>query len=284
MPVREQDPEIVTRHFFRESPQEENGIDLIQCIEIITKRKIIVLAVFIVSMLFPIWNFLAPRVYEVSMVIEPPTMLIEPTVGAITGGVDLDSVGNLRGKIESGAFTARIVKELDIPEKFFQLDVSQPKDTKLVRVSTRQPARKTDIGRNALIKLFEALKSNYAQVIESKQNRIENKIKIVLSQIGTKENEMRLMNEQVKITTNRERQLIEELKETKTNSEKLLIKREALFDQKQNRDDISSLLYTTTIQQNIGYFTQLQNALSELKSKRENLLNSISNLKNGIAE
>ena len=91
------------------------------------------------------------------------------------------------------------------------------------------------------------------------------------------------MNEEsLKILETREKELIGEVKDTKANTEQLLIKRNALFEKKIPGDDISSLLYTNTIQQNITYFNQLNNQLAEIKTKKENMANAIKTLQNEI--
>ena len=53
---------------------------------------------------------------------------------------------------------------------------------------------------------------------------------------------------------------------------------------KENKDENSPLLYVTTIQQDVGYFTRLQDELSTIKIQKETALKEIENLKNGINE
>ena len=264
----------------RDSREQDSEIDLRECVQVVIKRKKLALTVFLVPVLITaVWSFLAPKVYEISMVIEPP---ISSMLDA--GAQGFDSVGNIKGKIQSGAFDIKIISELNINEPTLRLNVTQPKDTNLIRVSLERTADKTEVGRKTLARLLELLSLNYEKFIGDNRNRIGNQIKTILSQISTKENEIKSKREQFKILADRERQFIEEIKEAKSNSESLHTKREALFGRKENRDDISSLLYTATIQQNNGYSIQLQNELSGLKTQQENILNGIDNLKNSINE
>ncbi|MEK7383495.1 MAG: Wzz/FepE/Etk N-terminal domain-containing protein [Elusimicrobiota bacterium] len=284
--ARQQDPETglpkeaQPMSIMRDSREQDSEIDLRECVQVVIKRKKLALTVFLVPVLITaVWSFLAPKVYEISMVIEPP---ISSMLDA--GAQGFDSVGNIKGKIQSGAFDIKIISELNINEPTLRLNVTQPKDTNLIRVSLERTADKTEVGRKTLARLLELLSLNYEKFIGDNRNRIGNQIKTILSQISTKENEIKSKREQFKILADRERQFIEEIKEAKSNSESLHTKREALFGRKENRDDISSLLYTATIQQNNGYSIQLQNELSGLKTQQENILNGIDNLKNSINE
>jgi len=257
--------------------EQYHEMDLREYIEVIIKRKKILMAVVVGSMVIGIvWSFVTPTEYEVSMVVEPP--------GSVDGGIQTyDSVGNIKAKIESGALNAKILNELNL-RRMPELIVTQPKDTRLIRVSMVRPQKQADQGVDILARLLAGLNLSYSELLENKRNRIDNQIGVVAGHIRTRELESKLKSEQLKILTDREKQLVEEIKETKVNSEKLLAKREALFGGGDNKDGISSLLYTATIQQNVAYFSQLQNELSSLKTNKENLLSGMENIKNIIGE
>jgi uncharacterized protein involved in exopolysaccharide biosynthesis len=258
--------------------EQENEIDFGQYLEIAIKRKKMVLAVFSSAVLISVvWSLLMPKIYEVSVVLGPPVLSITDS-----GTQELDSVVNIKAKIESGAFNAALINSLNFPEDFLAFRIFQPREAKLLKISLDLPVKFAELGKKALVQLVESLRLNYAQIIEDKRIRIENQIKLIASQIGRKENEIALKNEQFKILSEKEQQYLEDLKSTKTNSEKLLANRTALLDQKESKDDISSLLYTSTLQQNIVYFTQLQNELSEVKLRKGSLLNEVENLKTAI--
>ena len=134
-----------------------------------------------------------------------------------------------------------------------------------------------------LSKLLEHLSFSYAKIIEDKRSRVDNQIKTILNQINTKENEIKLKNEFFKIAEIRTQQMVEEIRETKTNLDKMVLKREAVFTRDSNKDDTATLFYAATIQQNMSYFTQLQKELSDARGKKESLLNEILSLKNSIS-
>lgn len=255
-------------------------IDLRRYVEILLKRKKLVLSVFFTAVFSAVvWSILSPKVYEVSAIIGPPIMAVTDA-----GVQEFDSIGNIKAEIETGAFNAKIINDLNVPRGGLKFDVSQPRDAKLIKVSLIRTEEQSELGKKTLAKLIEMLSLNYAGYIQDKRDRIENQIKMIRSQIGRKENEMKAQNEQVEILAEREKQYSDDIREAKTNSEKLAENRTALIERKENKDDISALLYVATIQQNISYFTQLQSELSSIRIQKENILSSIKNLSNGINE
>jgi uncharacterized protein involved in exopolysaccharide biosynthesis len=260
--------------------EQDNEIDLREYINVAIKRKKIILVICLTSMLAAvIWGFFSPRIYEVSMIIEPPISAITDT------GVQAWDTGvNIKAKIEAGAYNDAIIDDVSPLEVLPQFVVSIPKETRLLKISLRGTANETAYSKKILSKLFDGINVGYAKVIEDKRNKIENDIKIVQSQIATKENEIRLKNEQFKILEAREHQFIEDIKEVRANSEKLLAKRESVFERKENKDDVAALFYAATIQQNVSYLTQLQNDLADLRNKKESVINGVENLKNSINE
>lgn len=262
-------------------------INLFEYLDIAIKRKGMVLSIFgSAVVLAAIASFLMPRIYEVSTIIEPP-------INAITdsGVQNWDSVSNIKERIRAGAYDVKIIKDLGLTGQTLDFEIVQPKDTRLIRVSLREPANRADEGKKILGKLLDELIQSYSKIVADKQDRIGNQIKTIENntanqiktigiQISDKENEIKLKNEQLKIYTDREQQFLEEIKEIRSSASKLNDKREAVFEKK---DDVSALYYAATIQQNLTYFIQLQNDLAALKNKKEDLLNAIENLKNAIS-
>lgn len=262
----------------RDEPDYE--FDLREYVDIAIKRKKIVFAVFLTSVLpVVVWSFLSPRIYEVSMIIEPPISAITDT-----GVQGWDSVTNIKAKIEVGAFNAAIATAMNLSKNPPKFIVNIPKDTRLLKVRLLATADETELSKTALLKLLEILNNSYSKIIEDKRNRIDNQIKIIQSQIGTKENEIKLKNEQFKILESRERQFVEDIKNVRDTSEKLLAKRETVFERGNNKDDVAALFYASSIQQNMSYFTQLQDDLAELKNKKESVMSAVENLKSSINE
>ena len=278
---RESDSRMETRAggLMQYPRDQDDEIDLREYIHVAIKRKKIVLGFILVSVLSAaVLSLMTPKIYEVSMIIEPPINAITET-----GTQNFDSGANIKALIEAGAYNIKIINDLNLLQTGLHFNVALPKDTNLIEVGLKTTAEQSDMSKKIMAKLLEHLNLGYAKIIEDKRSRIENQIKTILNQISTKENEIKSKTEQFKIIEDRERQFVEEIKATKANSERLLAKREAVFERGENKDDTATLFYAATIQQNISYFTQLQNDLSDLKNKKEAALGAISNLKADIA-
>lgn len=256
--------------------EDDFEIDLRKYIEVVIKRKKIVMGVVIVSMFsVATWSFFLPRIYEISMIIEPPTSAITDT-----GVQSWDTVANIKAKIEAGAYNDEIIGEMKLPEDLPRFDVALIQDTRMIRISLKRAANQQDFGEKILTKLLEKISISYAKIIEDKRSTIDNRIKMVESQIRTKENEIKMKGEQSNILGARELQYVEDIKGLRTNSDKFLANREPALEHKEDKDSVAALVYAATMQN----LTQLQNDLAELKNKKEGLINEVESLKNGISE
>ena len=256
-------------------------MNLRECLEIIIKRKKVILAIFFVSIIAAAAiSFLLPKNFEVSTMIEPPF------VGSSDLGKSqfVDSPLNIKAIVSEGAFDLKVVNALGLdPRKDrIKLKFFQPKETTVLKMSLIEPENKRDLGVKILNQFLSEMNNYYKNVIESKQADMDRRISIVANGIKDTRNSIKLNEENLKISEEREKELMGELRDTKANTEQLLIKRNALLERKVPGDDISSLLYSNTIQQNITYFSQLNNQIADIKAKKENIVNSIKALQNGI--
>ncbi len=140
---------------------QEDEIDLKEYIKVIIKRKKLILTVFLISVIVTaVVSFLMPKVYEISMFIEPPIMAVTDK-----GIQNLDSVENIQAKINAGVYSKKIIKDLmkdnSYKEKGLKFNVSQPKDTRLIKISLEEQADKTDLGIAILNELLEGLRADY---------------------------------------------------------------------------------------------------------------------------
>lgn len=264
----------------RSHDNENASDDLRRYVRAILARKELIAAIcFSTASLAGAWCLFAPKTYEVSMVIEPPVMALTDS-----GVQSLDTVENIAATIDQGSFDWKIIRELNLPDKELRFYITQPRGTKLLRVGVRRRGEEAGLGIEILKHLKEALDQGYEAFVKQRRSRIDNQIQTISSQIAAKESEIRMENNRLKILEDRETQLLEELRLTKENSEKMLVKREALLGQKDGRDDISSLLYTSTIQQNISYSTQLQNQLSNLRIDKQKAMTVIEGIRSAIID
>src|SRR5690242_4879611 len=131
-----------TVDYMRDPQKQEFDFNLSECLQILIKRKKLFLIVFLTLVIIAIvWSFIAPMIFEVSMIIEPPVMNVTDS-----GVQNLDTVENIKAKIEEGAFNNKILRQLDIPEEKLKFIISQPRNTRLLKISLRKTVEKADSG------------------------------------------------------------------------------------------------------------------------------------------
>jgi len=249
----------------------EEEIDLKRYIEVLIKRKKIVILVFlIVVILTAIFSFLFPKIYEVSAIIEPPKD---------SQGEYLDTPQNIVEIIKE-AYTHKIAKDLNL-KTLFPLNVIQPKNTTLVKISLKVKESNLKEGKNILNKIYQFLIENYKQKIAYKKDIISKKI------AGYKEI-IQILNEAIKEKREKLNQLEKrkvflekEIENVSKNIKDLLAQRDKIL--KEHDQNITlQFFYTTTIQQMFSYHNQLYNQLENLRTEEKSIILDIKNLKKEI--
>ncbi len=191
-------------------PEEE--VDLRDYVNVVFKRKKVILTVLFVSVaVTAIVSFLSPRVYKISMILEPPSQVTD-----VGEKVYLDLPVNMKTAVEGGIFNPRIIKALSLDSKRpLKFKVSQPKKLKILKVSIEREEERVKDGIRILNQLFKDLSETYYDKLELVRNNIERKISIVSSDIGTKNNKVRSQEKMLKILEERESELISEIEGTK---------------------------------------------------------------------
>ena len=136
------------------------GITLREYMEIIRKKKWMILAVFFVMVTATaIISFSLPRVYTITMVAELGT------AGATEIGevLYLDSVDNIRAVIEENIFDQNITNALNLaPGAKLGFKISLPRHSKLIKVAMEREEGEVGLGVKTLNQLFQEL-FNYSQ-------------------------------------------------------------------------------------------------------------------------
>jgi hypothetical protein len=202
-------------------------------------------------------------------------MIVEPSS---PGAGLLDTPGNIKAKIESGAFDLNVTNALKLDYADNKLNVSQPKDSTFLKFTILEPDNDKQLGVRILNQFFIELTTFYKHTIDLKKGDIDRQMSVIANAVKSKHDSIRLTEGNLKITEAREKELINELKDTKVNTEQLIAKRNLLLESKAQSDEISSLLYLNTIQQNMNYVNQLSNQLSDIKARKENAINTIETL------
>ena len=280
----------------------DDEIQLIDYLRVIWKWKwLIILGTFVCMVVAGVVSFNMSNIYEVSMTIEPGIIGVDKDGKFIY----LDSRDNIEGKIKGGIYNRRIQKALNINplETDIKFEVRPQKGTNFIKATSEWEENEAEFGKKSLVQLVAFISKEYEDVIHQrkddyekqilmKQNQIkeveiqrkdiDKKILLELNTIGAKKNHIKLNKATLNIIQDREKELLEEIKNVKDNTERIVKERNNVLQHKGNVDDISLLLYSTTIQQNVAYFNQLSNQINDIRTKKEIAGMKIENLKKDI--
>lgn len=290
----------------------EDEIELIDLLRVIWKWKwMIVIGTFLCVAAAVVLSYQLPKVYLVDMIIEPGIMGVDEKGSFIY----LDSPENISRKIDQQAYNQRIVQALNIDPREVRLDINADVDRKggsqVIRVTSQWEEEKVGLGVNVLTRLVDLLTNDYQAIVQQKKlnydskittnkNKIqeveiqrkdlEKQIQIKMSDIQSKQNQMRVKQERLQSVRQQVEKLLVELKQVKDNSEKIAAKRNELITESTAQDDLSLMLYGTTLQQNIIYFNELSTQIYDLRDEQHEIESEISllegevNMKTGEAE
>ena len=280
----------------------DDEIQLIDYLRVIWKWKwLIILGIFVCMVVAGVVSFNMPKIYEVSMTIEPGIIGVDKEGKFIY----LDSINNIEEKIKGGIYNRKIQKELNINplETDIKFETSLNKGTSFIVVTSEWEKNKVELGLRSLEqlinflykgceKIYKQRRGDYEKRILMKQNQIkqieiqrkdmDKQILLKLNIIDGKKNNIKLNKATLNIMQDREKELLEEIKTVKNNAERIVKERNNILQHKGNSDDISLLLYSTTIQQNVAYFNQLSNQINDLRTEKEIAGMKIENLKKDI--
>ncbi|MBC8434428.1 MAG: hypothetical protein H8D96_21175 [Desulfobacterales bacterium] len=300
----------------------DDEIELMDYLLVIWKWKWrIILITFVCMVAAGVVSFNMPRIHEVSMIIEPAVIGMQENGNPLF----LDLV-NMKGKIENGLYNTRILNRLNINPRLTQLGfkVVNPKNTKLIKISSEWEQDKISTGTKILAQLAAemaydaekalqskkedldmqitvkqneiatietqrkdigkqiATKLNEIAKIETQRKDLDKQILLKLSDIQGKKNQIKLQQAILKNIGERKTELIQEVKQVKNNTERLIQQKNRVVEGKSSEENVSLLLYFTTVQQNVAYFNQLNDRLNNLKSNEDRIGAEIEKLEKDI--
>ena len=269
----------------------DDEIDLREIFLVLWKRKwLIFIFTFIVVMLAAFYTVTSPEIYDVYVVMEPGVIDVTPNGEYIY----LDSVTNIKAKLDSNAYTQRLISSLNLDpfQDRIKLKIDLPNKSNIIKVSVEAESDKIEHGINVLEQLVIELQADYElgvlrkkQEYQEKISKRNNMIKSLLlerkdlgKKISIKENfikekyaQIDIQKSSLDIMDQRIADMVQELKDVKKNTDNIIVQRENfLKDPAKNLDSgLADLLYSTTIQQNVAFFNTLQNQISDLKIEKE---------------
>lgn len=283
----------------------DDEIDLAQLFLVLWKRKwiIVIITVLIVSAALVV-ALTSPKIFKAYVVFEPGVI----DVASDGKFVYLDSVLNIKGKIDSNAYGQRLIAALGAnPHKnnTIEFKTELPNKANIIKVSYEVERDEIDRGVKLLHQLVEELQTDYADDIQLKKDEYNNHIsmkknqiqnlelrrKDLGSQVLTKERLIKEKYDQIEIqktsvdgSDQKIQDFLQELKKRMESTDSYIKQRGNLQEnQTQNTENgIGDLFYSATIQQNVAFFNELKNQISYLRTDKESSQVSIERLQKDI--
>ena len=284
---------------------QHDEINLIDVLIVVWKWKwLIVLGTLICVGIAGIISLLQPKIYEVSMVVEPGI------IGKSgTNFIYMDSPENIASKIDQGAYHRKLLEMFSIASLGHsgKFKAEAKSKSPIIIVKSQWKKENVPLGIDVSSKLFDLLADDYKNIVEQmrgdleqkialKQNEIKkieterknigNQIVLISSQIDRNKYEAKIEQLNLKGCGNRINQLSSEAQEAKENQEKMVQLRNNMLQNKDIHQDISLLLHESTSQQYISYFNYITNQIyesrireNEIKMKIEDLTANTDNKK-----
>jgi len=265
----------------RNYPSYEDEVNLIDYLRILWKWKWLIIAgTFLCVIITAVISFQMPKIYEVSAVIEPGIIGFNKEGNFIY----IDSSANISRKINEGVYNRRVQEALHLdPLKTrveFKAEVGRGANT--IKVTSQWKERDINPGVKATQRLLQLLSNDYRKIIEQRKGDYDKQIEIKLNSIGRIQNDIKLRRASLENIRQRKEQLLEEVKDVKENTEKIIRQRDALLKGKDPDNDLSFLLYSTTIQQNVAYLNQLNKQIYDLRVREKKIEAEVDRLNTDI--
>ena len=256
---------------------EEDEINLIDSLRVLWKWKwLIVAGTLICAITAAVISLQMPKIYEISTVIEPGISGVKDS-GEF---VYIDSATNISGKIDGGVYNKKVVYalQLDPLETRVEFRSVVVKKTDMIKVTSQWQEGNTDIGVKAIREIIELLSDDYGKIVGHRKGDYDEQIKLKLNSIENMQDEVKLQRATLISIRQRKGELIEEIKDVKANAKKIVQQRDALLKDNIPGKELSLLLYSTTIQQNVAYTNQLTDQSYILDGKENEKENEIEKL------
>ena len=261
----------------------DDEIELIDILRVIWKWKYLILAGTIVcGLIAAIISFNMSKVYSIDMVMRPGILNFGPE----GKNVYIDSSENIKALIESGTFNNDILNNLNkikmknIPKKL-EFKVTIPKNSNTIKIKYETD----DIKQGVIIQryLSELLLEEYKNIVTYYKNESDMKLSTLKSKIDYTKVTIQFNKRNVKNIEKRIDELTSEIKLIKNNTSDLIKERNKLLsDSPKEKNILSALVYTNTIQQNLQLPNNYQNEISTYNQKKENELQKIEKSENEI--
>lgn len=253
----------------------EDEVDIKEIIQtLINRKKTVATTFFLILICGVIIALIQPRVYEISMLIEPKILDGDKEIA-------VDSTLNLTEKIKNDAFTKDVIESLEIdPQKdSIDFDVFNPEGASFVKVTMKTTKKKEVFTKNFLETLFLRIQQEYEKENEKNLREVERDISLLENSIDNQKDEELYAGKSLQLLNKKELDLDKSFQEAHKNTTELIRKRDSFIEDSSKDATLSSILYANVIQQNIAYSNALNEQILNVKQQQENILNNIKDIK-----
>ena len=242
---------------------EEDTIELIDYLRVVWKWKWFIIILTIACAIGAgIISFSLPKIYEVSMMIEPGVIDIDNNSKPIF----LDSPSNIQSKIDSQAYNSKIYTRLNADPKKLELNFKtvQPKNSNILKISLEM--EDVNKGIQSLSTLFNNLIEEYQHYCDYRKSGIDQQIAMNKLQLDISLDEKNYLKQEISIV--------------KANNDKIIKERNMVLKKMDSSSDkLSLLIYSNIVQQNISQINHLNIRINILMSEVERIKSEIEILK-----
>lgn len=251
---------------------QEININLYNLCETVKKHRKMVLSIAAISIVISMSTmgikiFSTPKLYEI-------TMLIEPGAISVAGGQEkpLDSASEIDKRIKDKAYkwnlNKKTIRSFDGVDLNF--DVSQPKQTNLIKITSVQRKNNAEKGIKLMNGLFVKLVDDNREKIKAKKRQLRVNIGEIDAAILAKENMIELQKAKLKTLTQKEERLLNTMVLLENNIKELNFINEEL---KKRKIKLSvKLSGFDAVLHNVNRLQDLQNQYDAVLSEKETLM------------
>lgn len=263
----------------------EDEINLIDYLRVLCKWKwLIIVGTLLCAVAAAVISLWMPKVYEITLSIEPGTI----NVGNDGRLIYLDTVNNICRKINEGIYDKRMVKLLNIdPLKTgfrFKANVKKGEQGNLIKISSEWAEKDVDLGLKAACELPVFLAGDYEKIIKQRKGSYDGRIIMKQNEMEKAETRRSMQQANLKNLKQKKNKLLGTINEVRENAERIVHHRDLLLKNKSGRDDMTLLLYSTILQQNVSYSNQLSNELYSLNTIEEEIKSKIEEFPEDMAD
>lgn len=272
--------------------QREGEVSLYELYLTLKKRLWLILVIFIAAVgVAGAVSYQMPPVYQVSASLMPGWLAFTEEGEAIY----IDSVENISSQITAGAYNTRIIKAMGLdPSRYLdsmEFEVFVPRDSQVVNVyyEDEDPER----GRRVMGELLSQVQLFYrdrqkvrvdelessVELLRNKLSVLENKKSLIINKKEKMAGDIELQEKRLALLEKREKFLAGQLEKTEKNTDEIMSQRSEALEKGSGADAVAMLLYSNTIQQNIGRVEELDSQLQNNVLDQEKARNQLRKLK-----